>query len=123
MRMQNLRERTKTFALRIIRMYAALPKSTVAQVLGKQALRSGTSVAANLREASRARSDSEFIAKLGIVEQEIDETQLWLELLVESDTVKASRMGNLHDESEQLIKIIVATTRTAKKRRSAKKPK
>lgn len=123
MKMQNLRDRTKAFALRIIRMYAALPKSTVAQILGKQALRSGTSVAANLREASRARSDNEFLSKLGIVEQEIDETQLWLELLVESETIEASRMGNLHDESEQLIKIIVATMRTAKKRQPAKKTK
>ena len=82
--MQDLRKRTKDFALRIVKMYCALPNSTEAQVLGKQVLRSGTSVAANYREASRARSDAEFISKLGIVEQELDETILWLELLVES---------------------------------------
>ena len=68
-------------------MYCALPKSTEAQVLGKQVLRSGTSVAANYREASRARSDAEFVSKLGIVEQELDETIMWLELLVESEIV------------------------------------
>ena len=72
--MQDLRIRTKQYALRIVRMYTALPKSTEAQVLGQQVLRSGTSVAANYREASRARSDAEFISKLGIVEQELDET-------------------------------------------------
>ena len=76
MRMQGLRDRTKQFALRVIRLYTSLPKSTVAQVLGKQALHSGTSVAANFREASRARSDAEFVAKLGIIEQELDETSL-----------------------------------------------
>ena len=86
-----LRERTKAFAIRIIKMFCSLPKSTEAQVLGKQALRSGTSVAANYREASRARSDAEFVAKLAIVEQELDETLLWLELLVESSIVKESR--------------------------------
>jgi four helix bundle protein len=73
-----LRDRTKTFALRIITMFGQLPKSTEAQVLGKQALRAGTSVAANYREASRERSTAELIAKFGIVEQELDETLLWL---------------------------------------------
>ncbi len=86
--MQDLRVRTKRYALRIVRLYTALPKSTEAQVLGKQVLRSGTSVAANYREASRARSDAEFISKLGIVEQELDETIMWLELLVEAEIVR-----------------------------------
>ena len=76
MRMAGLRERTKQFAIRVIRLYSTLPKNTLTQVLGKQVLRSGTSVAANFREASRARSDAEFVAKLGIVEQELDETSL-----------------------------------------------
>jgi len=88
MRMEGLRDRTKDFSLRIIRLYTALPKTGEAQVLGKQMLRSGTSVAANFREASRARSTAEFIAKLGIVEQELDETMLWLELLVEAQIMK-----------------------------------
>jgi four helix bundle protein len=87
MRDSDLRPRTKEFALRIVKMYSKLPKETVAQVLGKQVLRSGTSVAANFREASRARSDAEFLSKLGVVEQELDETLLWLELLTDSGTV------------------------------------
>ena len=81
MRMPDLRDRTKDFALRVVRMYTKLPKTTEAQVLGKQVLRSGTSVAANFREASRARSNAEFVSKLGIVEQELDETVLWFEYL------------------------------------------
>ena len=72
MRMEGLRDRTKEFSLRIIRLYTALPKTTEAQVIGKQMLRSGASVASNFREASRARSTAEFVAKLGIVEQELD---------------------------------------------------
>ena len=91
MRMEGLRDRTKQFALRVIRLYSSLPKETIAQTIGKQVLRSGTSVAANFREASRARSDAEFISKLGIVEQELDETSLWLELLVESRIVSIYR--------------------------------
>ncbi len=85
--MEGLRDRTKQFALRVFRPHSSFPKSTAAQIMGKQVLRSGTSVAANFREASRARSDAEFIAKLGIAEQELDETTLWFELLVESDIV------------------------------------
>ena len=85
--------------------------------MGKQVLRSGTSVAANFREASRARSDAEFIAKLGIVEQELDETILWLELLVESGVVSQEKMGALHQEAEELLKIIVASIKTKKSHR------
>jgi four helix bundle protein len=97
-------------------MFSSLPKSTAAQVLGKQALRSGTSVAANFREASRARSNAEFISKLGVVEQELDETLLWLELLVESDLVPETKMSALHQETEELLKIIISSIRTAKRR-------
>ncbi len=92
-----------------------MPKETVAQVLGKQALRSGTSVAANFREASRARSDAEFLSKLGIVEQELDETLLWLELLTDSGTVTKEKMSALRDEAEELLKIVVASIRTKKR--------
>jgi four helix bundle protein len=77
----DLRPRTKQFALRVVRLFGRLPKSSEAQVIGKQLLRSGTSVAANYRESCRARSTAEMIAKLGIVEQELDESALWLELL------------------------------------------
>ena len=112
--MPRLRDRTKQFALRVIRLFAALPRSTQAQVLGKQALRSGTSVAANFREASRARSTAEFLAKLGIVEQELDETILWFELLTESDIVKEAKLSALKLEAEELLKIIVSTIKRTK---------
>jgi four helix bundle protein len=115
--MRDLCQRTKTLALRIVKMYAKLPKETVAQVLGKQVLRSGTSVAANVREASRARSDAEFVSKLGIVEAELDETLLWLELLTESGTVKADRMADLRKETDELLRIVVASIKTKKRNR------
>lgn len=121
MRMDDLRLRTKKYALRIIRLFSALPRHTVAQVLGKQVLRSGTSVAANLREASRARSDAEFTSKLGIVEQELDESMLWLELLEESGTLTHTQVGELHDESEQLLKIIVSSIKTSKSKKTPKR--
>jgi four helix bundle protein len=105
---QDLRIRTKQFALRIIRMYSALPQTPVAQILGKQVLRSGTSVGANYREAYRARSDAEFNAKMGICRQELEETAYWLELLVESNVVSADLLGLLQDETNQLIAIFTA---------------
>ena len=111
-----LRDRTKAFALRIIKMYCRLPKSTQAQVLGRQVLRAGTSVAANYREASRARSDAEFVSKLGIVEQELDETLLWLELIVESGIVPEAKMASLHQETDELLRMTVTAIKTAKQR-------
>ena len=121
--MQDLRVRTKQYALRIVRLYTALPKSTEAQVLGQQVLRSGTSVAANYREASRARSDAEFISKLGIVEQELDETMMWLELLVEAEIVKEGKLTELIDESDQLLRITVTSIKNTKLRRKPKQSK
>jgi four helix bundle protein len=112
-----LRDRTKTFALRIIRMFCRLPKSTEAQVLGKQALRAGTSVAANYRGASRARSDAELIPKLSVVEQELDETLLWLELLVESNIVPEAKMADLQKEADELLRMTIAAIKTARGRR------
>lgn len=84
---EDLKAHTKQFALRVIRLFRHLPKSIEAQIIGKQLLRSATSVAANYREASRSRSKAELLAKLGIVEQELDESLLWLELLIESETL------------------------------------
>ena len=85
---EELRRRTKKFALRIIRLFKSLPRSSEAQILGKQLLRSGTSVGANYRAAGRARSRAEFSAKIGIVVEEADETVFWLECLVEAEIVK-----------------------------------
>ena len=87
----DLKERTKLYARRVIRMFATLPRETAAQVLGKQVLRSGTSVGANYREASRARSKAEFIAKIGDCLKEIDESQYWLELLVDENFVAGEK--------------------------------
>jgi four helix bundle protein len=115
--MQGLRDRTKQFALRVIRMYGSLPRESAAQVMGKQVLRSATSVAANFREASRARSDREFIAKLGTVEQELDETLLWFELLAESGIVPARKLESLYREGEELLKIVVTAIKRTRSRR------
>jgi four helix bundle protein len=90
-------------------MYGVLPKEVEAQIMGKQVLRSGTSVAANYREASRSRSTAEFIAKMGIVEQELDETLLWLELLTESGIVPAQKLAGLHQETEELLRITISS--------------
>lgn len=104
----NLPVRTKMFARRIIRLYCALPKNeTVAQVLGKQVLRSGTSVGANYREANRARSKAEFIAKMGDCLKEADETLYWLELLLEESVLPARRLEPLVSESNELVAIFI----------------
>ena len=106
---EDLRDRTKQFALRVIRMFGSLPKTTEAQVLGKQVLRSGTGVAANYREARRGRSRAEVRAKLGIVEQELDETILWLELFVEAEILPAGRLEPLLQEADELLRIMVTS--------------
>ncbi len=103
---EDLLPRTKEFALRVIKMFNALPKSEVAKVLGRQVLRSGTSVGANYREAQRARSKAEFAAKVGDSLKEIEETGYWLELLVDSGEVPAPRMAGLLDECNQLNAIL-----------------
>ncbi|MFH1268591.1 MAG: four helix bundle protein [Planctomycetota bacterium] len=112
---RDLRERTKAFALRIIRLYSSLPKTTLAQVLGKQILRSGTSVGAHYREAHRARSTAEFISKIEGGLQELEETGYWLELLADSEVMPASRLANLRKEAEELTAILASCAITAKK--------
>jgi len=112
---KNLKPRTKAFALRVIRMYSKLPKNdTIAQVLGKQVLRSGTSIGANYREASRGRSKAEFISKIGDCLKEIEETGYWLELLVESDCIASTRMAGLLDETSQLNAIFTTIDKRSK---------
>jgi four helix bundle protein len=114
---QELGSRTKEFALRVIRLYAALPKTTEAQVIGKQLLRSGTSVGAHYREARRAKSDADFISKLEGGLQELDETGYWLEILGDADIVKAQRLEPLLDEVEELIAIFVTMVKKVKNKR------
>ena len=117
MRCQDLSKRTKDFALRIIRLYIALPKTTEAQVIGKQLLRSGTSVGAHYREARRAKSDADFISKLEGALQELDETAYWLELSVESSIVKAEKLQSLMDECEELTAMFVTMVKNVKNRK------
>jgi four helix bundle protein len=109
-----LKLRTKTFAIRIVKVFQALPRSEDARTLGKQLLRSGTSVAANYRAVCRSRSKAEFVARLGVVVEEIDETVFWLELLVESGIIASARLGNLQHEANELCAIFVSSQLTAK---------
>ena len=117
-----LRARTKAFASAIIKLYCSLPKTRAeVQVLGKQLLRSGTSVAANYREASRARSDAEFISKIDHCAQEADESMLWLELLHEECGINSEVLPRLLREADELIAIFVSMSRKVKKRLHAEK--
>jgi four helix bundle protein len=109
-----LRKRTNAFALRAIRVVAALPRSTIADVLGKQLLRSGTSVGANYRDACRARSKADFAAKAGICAQEADESLYWLELLADSGLMRRSRLASLQKEANELVAIFTSSVRTAR---------
>lgn len=119
---EELRNRTKQFAIRIVRLYQAMPKTIEAQVIAKQLLRSGTSVAANYRAVCRARSQKEFIAKIGIVIEEADESVFWLELLTETDIFPEHKLGNLRQEANELLAIFAASQRTAKRQSKLNDP-
>jgi len=110
----DLQRRTKSFALRIIRVFKSLPRNEESRTLGKQLLRSGTSLAANYRAVCRSRSKAEFIARLGIVVEEIDETVLWLELLTESEILSVARLRDLVKEANELLAIFTTSQLTAK---------
>ncbi|MDH4164772.1 MAG: four helix bundle protein [Nitrospirota bacterium] len=105
---KDLRDRTKRFALQVVRLFGALPKSTEAQVIGKQVLRSGTSVGANYREAYRSRSKAEFTAKTGDCLKELEETAYWFELLEEGHIVDAAKLADHRKECNELTAIFVA---------------
>ena len=113
---EELKKRTKQLAIRIVRLYRALPRRDEARVIGRQVLRSGTSVAANYRAVCRARSKAEFVAKIGLVVEEIGETVFWLELLVEAGIVPQSRMESLQKEATELLAIFAASQHTARSR-------
>ncbi|HJT71857.1 MAG TPA: four helix bundle protein [Terriglobales bacterium] len=110
-----LKLRTKQFAIRIVRLFKSLPHSPDAQTLGKQILRSGTSVAANYRAVCLARSRAEFIAKMGLVLEEADETVFWLELLTETSVLRPEKTRNLLAEANELVAIFGASVRTSKR--------
>jgi four helix bundle protein len=111
---ERLQSRTKRFALRIITLYRSLPKTDEARILGKQLLRSGTSVGANYRAACRARSRAEFVAKLGVVLEEADESAFWLDLMQEAGIFPEEKLHEIIDEANELVSIFVASVRTAK---------
>ena len=113
---EELKKRSKDFAIRVVKLSQALPNTREAWVLGKPVLRSGTSVAANYRAACRARSKPEFIAKIGIVVEEIDETIFWLELFAEAGVMPKKRMEALLGEANELLAIFAASQHTAKMR-------
>jgi four helix bundle protein len=116
---RDLQLRTKQFAVAIMRLVDTLPRTRAGDVLGKQLLRAGTSVAANYRAARRARSRKEFVAKMGIVEEESDECCGWLELLVDYGMVRAADSDQLRDEAHQLVAITVSSIRPARGPRTA----
>jgi len=113
---EQFNKRTKAYALRVIRLVEALPKTEVSHVLGRQLLRSGTSVGANYRSACRAKSRRDFIAKMDIVEEECDESLYWMELLVDSGQVRSNRLVSLMKEGEEILSITVASVKTARRR-------
>jgi len=114
---ENLKLRTKKFALAVIKFFEALPKSETCRILGRQLLRSGTSVGANYRAACRAKSTADFISKMGTVEEEADESSYWLELLVEDGMVAAAKADPLIKEANELVAITVSSINTARKSR------
>jgi len=114
---KNLKQRTKLFALAVINFVELLPKRRTAEVLGRQLLRSGTSAGANYRSACRARSAADFISKMTIVEEEIDESIYWMELLLESGIIQLRDIEALMKEANELLAITVASIKTARKNR------
>ncbi len=110
-----MQARTKEFALRIVRLVRVLPKNNEGQVIGRQLLRAGTSVAANYRATCRARSHAEFISKMSVVLEEADESAFWLELLSDAGTVPASKLMLLRDEADQLVRIFASSLSTARR--------
>ena len=112
---QDMMLRTKRFALAVIRLYSSLPRSTLAQVLGKQVLCSGTSVGAHYREACRAKSNADFVSKIEGGLQELDETDYWLGLLRDADVAKTDQIEPLAAETNELISIFVSVARADRK--------
>ncbi|PYS77815.1 MAG: four helix bundle protein [Acidobacteria bacterium] len=112
---KELKERTKRFSLRVIKLVGALPKTTEGRATGNQLIRSGTSVGANYRAACRGRSKPDFIAKLGIVEEEADESAFWMELIIESNIMKKELVEPLLQEANELVAIMTASRKSATK--------
>jgi four helix bundle protein len=111
---EEMKGRTKTYANRVVKLCSALPNNWIARTLGKQLLRSGTSVGANYRAVCRAKSTSDFINKLRIVEEECDESLFWMELLVDNNIIKPTRLAGLMKEANEILAIVVSSAKTAR---------
>jgi four helix bundle protein len=111
---EEMQERTKTYANRVVKLCSALPSNWIARTLGRQLLRSGTSVGANYRAVCRAKSTSDFINKLRIVEEECDESLFWMELLVDNNIIKPTRLAGLMKEANEILAIVVSSAKTAR---------
>ena len=120
---KELKDRTRKFALKVIKLVSSLPETLAAQVVGRQLVKSGTSVGANYRSACRAKSAADFISKMGIVEEEADETLYWIELLLEDKIVKESLLESLMKEADEIIAITVSSIKTARKNNRGKSKK
>ena len=114
------KRRTKTFALKIIRLVESLPRSRTADVIGRQLLRCGTSVGSNYRAACRAKSTADFISKMGTVEEEADETLYWMELLLDDKIVEESLLEPLMKEADEILAMTVSSIKTARKNNRTK---
>ena len=114
---EDLRKRTRAFALRVIRLCESLPSGRTANTIANQLIRCGTSVGANYRAACRARSPAEFIARMGVVEEECDECLYWMELLIESSIIEQKLLADLMQEADELLSIVIASIKTARARR------
>ena len=120
MNSDELKARTKQFTLRVIRLVESLPRGRTADVIGRQLLRSGTSVGANYRAACRAKSTADFISKMGTVEEESDESLYWMELLIEAKIVESDKLESLMKEADELLAISFSSINTARKRKERK---
>jgi len=114
---EQFKARTKTFALRVIRLCEALPKTPTANILGRQLISCGTSVGANYRAACRARSRADFINKMGIVEEECDESIYWMELIVAANLREEEQVADLHEEANEILSMVVGSIKTARNKK------
>jgi four helix bundle protein len=114
MKSEEMKARTRAFALRVIRLAESLPNTPTAKVIRDQMLRCGPSVGANYRAARRAKSRPDFVSKMGTVEEEADETIYWMELLIDAEIVKRARIADLLDEADQILSIVISSIKTAK---------
>src|SRR5712671_2840260 len=114
MNADDMKKRTRLFALRVIRLAESLPNTPTAMSIRNQMLRSGSSVGANYRAACRARSRRDFVSKMGIVEEEADETNYWIELLIDAELIRRERVSDLLQESDEILSIVVSSIKTAR---------